>query len=33
MKNKEKQHFRYAAAERRILRNSYPQDPTARKLC
>ena len=31
--SKIKQGIRYAAAERRILRVRYPQDPAARKLC
>lgn len=33
MTSKQKQNNRYAAAERRILRVRYPQDPAARKLC
>ena len=33
MTSKQKQNYRYAAAERRILRVRYPQDPAARKLC
>ena len=31
--SKIKQHIRYAAAGRRILRVRYPQDPNTRKLC
>ena len=33
MTSRQKQNNRYAAAERRILRVRYPQDPAARKLC
>ena len=33
MTSKQKQNNRYAAAERRILRVRYPQNPAARKLC
>ena len=33
MTSRQKQNNRYAAAERRILRVRYPQEPAARKLC
>ena len=33
MTSRQKQNNRYAAAERRILRVRYPQNPAARKLC